>query len=423
MLKAWRLQQLGEWSGAHISKEQVLKAVESVRPSLDEDVWRLYRTAGHIPDALTLKDFKRTHEPMHWLLEFPGIEASGGFDVIVGNPPFLEVREIDYVPKPLRTRDSAAIHAMCCEVSLALLKPNGFLSLVMPMSIVSTQRMKDLQALIEHGRSCWYLNFAWRPAKLFDAVNRAITVFVSGHSPALHTRSTGYLKWSSEAREPLFETASFVEVGRDRPQFWVPKLSEPIETVILKKLLNQSGRLSAVTATSGARVYYRTDGGLYWKLFTDFPPAFTINGKPGISSRQTSFTVKTASQAKLAVATLSSSLFWWWYTVTSNLRHLNPADINGFPIPNSVWEDEALLSLADRYLEDIKANSRMMERVQKQTGVTQTQSFSMARSKAIIDEIDSCLGRHYGFSDAEISYIQTYDCKFRLSSLGEDAED
>lgn len=65
----------------------------------------------------------------------------------------------------------------------------------------------------------------------------------------------------------------------------------------------------------------------------------------------------------------------------------------------------------------------MLERVQKQTGITQTQSFAMSRSKAIIDEIDARLATHYGLTLEQIRYIQDYDCKFRLSSLGEDDGD
>ncbi len=41
---------------------------------------------------MTLEEFKRTHEPLHWVLEYPAIEASGGFDVVVGNPPFLDLK-------------------------------------------------------------------------------------------------------------------------------------------------------------------------------------------------------------------------------------------------------------------------------------------------------------------------------------------
>ena len=39
-----------------------------------------------------------SHKPFHWFTAFYGILKNGGFDVIIGNPPYLELREVDYLP-------------------------------------------------------------------------------------------------------------------------------------------------------------------------------------------------------------------------------------------------------------------------------------------------------------------------------------
>lgn len=119
------------------------------------------------------------------------------------------------------------------------------------------------------------------------------------------------------------------------------------------------------------------------------------------------------------IAALSSSLFWWWYTISSNLRDLNPIDIQSFPLPESALDDEALAALGRRYLEDIDRHSVMATRRQKSTGETQTQSFKIAYSKPILDEVDRTLGRHYGLNDQEIDFVINYDLRYRLS----DAQD
>ena len=41
------------------------------------------------------KDFevwKTSHQPFHWFVEFYGIMHAGGFDVIIGNPPYIGTR-------------------------------------------------------------------------------------------------------------------------------------------------------------------------------------------------------------------------------------------------------------------------------------------------------------------------------------------
>ena len=31
------------------------------------------------------------HQPFHWFVEFYGIMSKGGFDVVIGNPPYVDV--------------------------------------------------------------------------------------------------------------------------------------------------------------------------------------------------------------------------------------------------------------------------------------------------------------------------------------------
>ena len=114
------------------------------------------------------------------------------------------------------------------------------------------------------------------------------------------------------------------------------------------------------------------------------------------------------------VAVLSNDIFWWWYSVTSNMRDLNPADINGFPVPQSILSDAQLVELSNRYLENLQANSTMMTRQQKQTGKTETQSFVIKESKAVIEEIDRVLAEHYGLTEEELDFIINYDIKYRM---------
>ncbi len=364
-----------------------------------------------------------SHQPFHWLTEFYGIIAGGGFDVIIGNPPYLEMREIDYQIKDLPTIETAAVHAACIERSTQVLKSNGCMSMIVPLSLVSTQRMKVVQNLLEKNRSAWYSNYSWRPGKLFDTVNRALTIFVVSSSQKKEVFSNDYQKWNAENRNYLIQNCHFVEVSNLRPAFWVPKISEQREILILDKYLSVPKKVSHFAANSGgSKIYYRTDGGLYWKVFTDFAPAFNANGITGHSTRETWFNVFDENLVLPIIATLSSSSFWWYYTVTSNMRHLNPYDVQNFPIPESALKDEELKRLGKTYLKNLQHNSSMLVRQQRQTGRIETQSFKILLSKPIIDEIDRVLAKHYGFTDEELDFIINYDIKYRMGREEADEE-
>lgn len=289
--------------------------------------------------------------------------------------------------------------------------------MIVPMALVSTQRMKVVQQLIEQRGAAWYSNFAWRPGKLFDTVNRALTIFVVSPSSQF-IGTTGYQKWTSDTRSHLLSLMYYEGVTVKRDVFWVPKLSAGVEVAMLAKMVTQKNILASKISRMGANIYYRCGGGLYWKVFTDFAPKFRLNGKAGHSSRETSFRVP-SELGKTTIALLSSNTFWWWYTLTSNLRDLNPYDVQSFPVPESAFTDQQIADLGVKYLESIDRNSTMQVREQKKTGRTETQSFKIQLSKPIIDEIDTVLAKHYGFTDEELDFIINYDIKYRM---GRDAE-
>ena len=368
----------------------------------------------------------KTHQPFHWLAEFYEIiHDKGGFDVIIGNPPYLEIRQIGYKPTGLMTLNSGAVHCMCVERSLQLLKKNGNISMIIPLAVVCTQRMTIVQKLLEKERVTWYSNFAWRPGKLFENVNRALTIFVANFQSKLNVYSTGYLKWQSDTRCKLFPNVYYTAYNEKRNSFWVPKLSSNIEIPILTRLLDSDCSINKLLINNSLnKVYYRTTGGLYWKVFTDFPPKFYLEGNQGKSSRETFFSLKEEKHINIVIALLSSNIFWWWYTVTSNLRDLNPSDIQGLRFPSSLLTSKSLIELGKKYIEDIKLNSVMLTRVQKQTGETETQSFRLALSKSIINEIDIVLAKHYGFTPEELDFIINYDIKYRMGKeLGGDEDE
>jgi len=348
-----------------ISASELARAKAEVNARLAEIQTELDRDLAAFYGARDITRFVQTHQPFHWFVEFYSIMKDGGFDVIIGNPPFLEQRQVDYIPRNFRCSSSGAIHALFIERGTQSLRLQGCMSMVMPMAVVSTQRMEVVQELLEEKRNVWYSNYSWRPGKLFETVNRAITIVVATPAAKGRTLSTNYQKWISDDRDLLMQRIKYVEVPGDRPSFWVPKFGYEIERSLLQKCLNSETELGKFMANSEYRIYYRTTGGLYWKVFTDFPPAFSINGKAGHSSRETWFSLAEPQLIRPVIAALSSDVFWWWYTITTNCRDLNPYDLQNFPIPKRALYDSQIADLGNEYLKDLRRNSTMLVREQR----------------------------------------------------------
>ena len=367
-----------------------------------------------------------SHQPFHWFAEFYEIiSGSGGFDVVIGNPPYLEFKQIEYNLNDYISSSTLAVHAVCMERSFVLKTIEGNVGMIVPLSLVSTQRMKLIQDIIEKNGYTLYANFSWRPAKLFDTVNRALTIYVSNHDNTISCFSNNYLKWTSENRDSLLETLNFTEVDVKRNEIWVPKISTVKERSILGKIKQKSQFLGQYIKKRGSPLFYRSDGGLYWKVFTPEAPKFIANGKTGHSTREKTIYLSNQQKTYNVIGLLSSNTYWWWYTVTSNCRHLNPFDLVNFPLDKNLIDDENITVLSKDYIEDILEKSTMLTRIQKQTGETKTQSFKISKSKTIIDEIDKILAKHYGCNEEELDYIINYDIKYRMGKtlFGEDDEE
>ena len=127
----------------------------------------------------------------------------------------------------------------------------------------------------------------------------------------------------------------------------MPKVSSKIDKSILNKVLSADGNIGLfVNSTSNQKIFYRTTGGLYWKVFTDFSPLFYCNGIKGKSSRETFISVNTQEEATILVGVLSSSLFWWWYTITSNLRDSSNPQLNFQQLSNNFLSFMRVLCLS-----------------------------------------------------------------------------
>ena len=87
-----------------------------------------------------------SHKPFHWFTEFYKILKDGGFDVIIGNPPYVEYNKVkkDYTIRGYKTESCGNLYAFVIERSMILGKKYGRCGMIVPLSGHSTDRMKPL---------------------------------------------------------------------------------------------------------------------------------------------------------------------------------------------------------------------------------------------------------------------------------------
>ena len=95
--------------------------------------------------------WRSNHQPFHWFVEFYGIMHRGGFDVIIGNPPYLEYRSVRdlYSVLGFVTQSCQNLYAMMWEQSIRLVPfYSGRIGLIVPVSSVCTDRYEPLRDLL-----------------------------------------------------------------------------------------------------------------------------------------------------------------------------------------------------------------------------------------------------------------------------------
>ena len=398
------------------SKTELQDKLKKLNELLDQYLGNFYDCSQEIGEQSNKKfiSWKKSHKPFHWATEFYEIMEGDGFDVVIGNPPYLAIRKKDpYKILGYKTRKSNALHAAFMERSHALLNQSSTMGLIVPMSLTSTKRMEIVQEILESDHQVYYSNYSWRPGKLFEKVNLALSIFLClpKQTDKRSVYSTRYIKWTSKSRDQIFTTLYYLFLNPKRIDYWIPKINDKIELSILSKWLKVDSNIGRFVGVSSDKIYYRGAGGLYWKVFTNFPPKFYKIGDPtALNSAEQHFLVADKNIVSSLIATLSSNIFWWYYTIVSDVYNLSRDNIYQFRIPEEALNDNDLLDLGVQYLKDIKKNSTMLTRKQ-----TETQQFNIIKSKKIIDEIDKVLAKHYNFSEEELDYIINYDIKYRMN--------
>ena len=361
------------------------------------------------------EDWLKSHQPFHWLAEYYDIiNGNGGFDVVIGNPPYVEYTKRDkktglavsdiYKIKGYRTEPCSNLYAFIIERTLQIAKNSNNISFIVPLTIASNNNMQIVRDLICNIGNVYYSHYEIRPSKLFEGVDQRLTIFVIRKGISNNIKSTSIRRWKSEHRDLLFQTLYY------SPSFNIGSIwrtSSMIESSIYEKFAQHSvvNRYLSALKKDECKICYRTAGVRYWIIFLN-------NGfnTESLSNKDNFFQERDMSHYYMAA--LNSNLFWWYYSINYDMFNLKDYMIFAFRL--SYDKDEKLSKLAFELEKDLNNKKTELVINSKTRGVVSSFVFKKKLSKPIIDEIDKVLAKHYGFTEEELDFIINYDIKYRM---------
>ena len=379
--------------------------------------YHLCREYGKDPNNGKQYDaWKASHKPFHWYVDFYPIMAAGGFDVVIGNPPYVETSDVSgYQPKNLHLWATGNLFAVCIERFSQLLTPVGLFSVIVPISAVSTPRMTPLLQLCnQRFNNFWASSYAVRPGKLFVGVDMNLSILTGGgqvSSMKQNRFTTAYIRWASEQRDVLFQT-----LGYYRQANLACKVGDADLQSILTRATGRSG-LAEVTIRSGLpcnETLFVHSGGRYFRKCST--TQFSNEYKPLSLPAEWRYGV---------AAALSSTTFYLIWLALSDCYHVTKRDVDSLVVSTDMVGDHTLNQLGEALLEDMFRNAVKRIRRRKDGTTQEEMNFRVGRSKKLIDQVDAALARHYGFTDEQLDYIINYDIKYRMGLNGQedDADD
>ena len=418
--------------GGHVSaadKQALTGTLSELEEMLNYHLAREYGV-----NTTKTKDFeawKNSHQPFHWYVDFYPLMASGGFDVVIGNPPFVEYAKIraTYVPIQIKCLSSGNLWAFVVERCLVLLSNSNHLGMVVPHAIAATYRVREIQNMLLSNFCAHLSYYSRRPGKLFDGVDQCICIVIGQKNQDTNRNwhSTGYMRWQSETRDQVFGLISYTKYDAKewmRQYNVFPKLGSQMEVNLLEKLA-EFPRMAASMNSDGYPFYVHRISRYYIKA-TNFVPYFRSD-RDG-EKRSDDFKLYRAANAlDAAVATLAlnTSLFYWFWRVLYDGYHCGKENISEFAsfAQISGLDVDSVNSMLTQLMTSFQANAIRKSTVYKGSGIVEYDEFKISKSRDALDSIDAYLLSKLGISPVQMDFISSYDIKYRLGQSAEGEDD
>lgn len=378
----------------------------------------LFKASG----SADYENWLKNHSPFHWMAEFYLImHGNGGFDVIIGNPPYVEYSKVRkyYTLEGYKSIDSGNLYAYVIERSIKISHISSRNGMIIQMSAFCTPRMQSFQDVwLAHAAYSSIAFFDDRPGKLFDNLQHirvVIPIMLIGE-PSTSIATTKYNKFYTQCRGNLFQSLLYYSSSDSRKEFSVIKIHTSIEESIVKKLWSVRRRVSQYENPTENEnyVYYGYGYGYFGKIlnFKSYFKGETISESTGDKYLY----INPQFDRDIFVGLLNSSLFYWFYVNYSDGHNFTKTVIGSLPFSYDALGtyELSLKELVKELMHDLSEKSGIKIANYKSTGKVEYAEFYPKKSKPIIDKIDSVLALYYGFTQEELDFILNYDIKFRM---------
>lgn len=338
--------------------------------------------------------------------KFSTVFKNRGFSIIIGNPPYIESKNNSFSVNGMlfETLKCGNIYAYVFERGISILKPNGYISFIVPISIISTLRMNSLREYIYRNTDLTYfINFADRPSSLFVGVHQKVSiVFCRKSDNPCRIFSSAYYHWNKFERDNLMDNLSMFETTYNKNPYF--KIGCKIQNDIVNIFSNGKNCISRYFSkkTTDFPIYLNMRATFWCKCFLESQK----------SKEYKVFYVNSSIDQIMLFTFFNSSTFFMLWESISDCWHITNILFDKIYIELDKISEQSklqLIQLSERLRKDMEKNKVYIGSVQTEY------EYRHKKSKKIIDEIDYEYAKNFNLSKEQLSYILNYCIKYRMN--------
>jgi hypothetical protein len=374
-----------------------------------------------ISDKPAYTNWLNTHVPFHWLVEFYGIVTSGGFDVIVGNPPYVSAAKVrrTYTVKNLKTLACPDIYAWVLERVNALLRSEGRSAMIVPLSLGFSGDFADIRNVLYSENSLnWFSSYGRIPSALFNFdVRVRNTIHLGKKSRGEKVNYTTRLhRWFDAARPVLFTT---LEYACFRPNLWkgrIPKVNTQRLVNAFQRLFEVSKTtLDAATSPRATRnvLHFKKTAYNWLNFCRERPPCYEGSSRVAHTQFGEIYFPDATSRDLAMLLANGKWMFAFWCSVADDF-HVTGWNYGDFPIDLGRLQERH----RDRLTSQLPALEKAMSEATqfKLNAGRRVGNYNLAKCRDVTDGVDvlfaEALGVTEAWDDVELYCVQVVKTDF-----------
>jgi len=295
--------------------------------------------------------WQQSHQPFHWLAEFYGIvEEDGGFDVVIGNPPYVKNAAVGYsIFSSVPDFHCPDIYGYFLARAYTLAFTRARIGFIVMHNLAFHKKFQEVRNVIQNRTgNAWFSFYGRIPSGLFSGDVRVRNcIFVAERSERSgHFYTTRVHRWQAKFRNTLFQKVEYAPFNFSDV---IPMFNDSVEAEFF-----QNSRGSAVKKYSVKRgphsLFFKQSAYNWLSVSSDHPPCFDSAGKATPQTKIGRIHLQNERTKKILLLLFAGRMFfahWLIYGDEFDLTAENLLDFQ-FPIEKLAGEDvTALLKLAD----------------------------------------------------------------------------